>query len=167
METPPLRFFTTSDGYRIAYFDVGVGQPFVFMPHPFSDVEAMWSEPSIVQPWLHGLSQRFRLIAFDGRGMGASTRGLPQQVTMADFDRDVEELVDALHLREFLLLGMGYSGISGIRYAAAHPGSRSGTHSGGQQRTHGCPLTRDVSRVPGSGLGVLLVQEHPSRSSDG
>jgi pimeloyl-ACP methyl ester carboxylesterase/DNA-binding CsgD family transcriptional regulator len=123
MEAAPIRFLKTSDGYRIAYLDAGAGIPFVFMPHAFSDIEEMWRGPSIVTPWLRGLSRRFRLIAFDNRGQGASTRGLPPDVTMEDFDRDLAELVEALGLRHFILMGNGYSGISAIRYCAGHQGN--------------------------------------------
>jgi pimeloyl-ACP methyl ester carboxylesterase/DNA-binding CsgD family transcriptional regulator len=153
METPPIRFVTTRDGYRIAYIDAGTGQPFVFMPHPFSDVEAMWSEPSIVQPWLHGLKERFRLIAFDARGQGASTRGLPSNVTMDDFDRDLIDLVDTLNLHRFILMAQTYSAISAIRYAATH-----------QDRIHALILAASSVRM--DARSPAMYHEFPAQDWD-
>ena len=121
MDPPPVQYVRTSDGFDIAYCDCGRGVPLVLMPHPFGDIQAHWRERSVLHPWFHGLADRFRLVTYDGRGQGASTRGLPETVTWSDFERDLDAVVERLDLDRFYLMGMTYSGITAIRYAATHP----------------------------------------------
>jgi len=122
MEAPPVQYVTTSDGYSIAYAVSGQGRPFVMVPLPFSHIQLFWAEPTFLLPWLQGLTARFKLVQYDGRGQGMSTRGLPESLSPADFGKDLEAVVERLKLDRFVLHGTGTTwGHVAIRYAAAHP----------------------------------------------
>jgi len=120
MDAPPVQYVTTSDGYNIAYTVSGEGQPLVFMPVRFSHLEAQWSLPSNLTPWIEGLAARFRLVRYDGRGQGMSTRGLDAGVTMDALGRDLEAVVEHLKLERFVLLGYGWSAHVAVNYAVRH-----------------------------------------------
>ena len=120
MDAPPVQYVTTSDGYSIAYAVSGSGRPFVFAPQLFSHVEVYWKQETFVRPWLEGLSSRFQLVQYDGRGQGMSTRGLPETFSAADWKRDLETVVERLKLDRFVLMGPSATPIA-VPYAAAHP----------------------------------------------
>jgi DNA-binding NarL/FixJ family response regulator len=50
-----------------------------------------------------------------------STRGLPDTLSLADLERDLETVADELGLTRFILLGIQARAHIAIRYAAAHP----------------------------------------------
>jgi pimeloyl-ACP methyl ester carboxylesterase/DNA-binding CsgD family transcriptional regulator len=118
MDAPPVQYVTTSDGCRIAYTVCGEGRPLVFTSPNFHDTQQVWR---FFPEWLQGLASRFRLIQYDPRGEGMSTRGLPQDFDFADFNLDLDALVQRLQLEHFLLWGFGGRGHIAIRYASAHP----------------------------------------------
>jgi pimeloyl-ACP methyl ester carboxylesterase/DNA-binding CsgD family transcriptional regulator len=118
MDAPPVQYVTTSDGYNIAYTVSGRGRPLVLVKANLYDTQQMIR---FFPEWVDGLAARFRLIQFDQRGAGMSTRGLPQDVTMADYGLDLEAVVERLHLERFVLAGVGARGHIAVRYAAAHP----------------------------------------------
>jgi DNA-binding CsgD family transcriptional regulator len=121
MEPPPVQYVTTSDGYNIAYTVCGEGRPLIFLPFGFNHVERVWSQGSGVRLWLEGLALRFRLVQYDGRGQGLSTRGLPESTTIADLGRDLEAVVQRLRFERFGLYATGVKSHFAIRYAIEHP----------------------------------------------
>src|SRR3990172_12137214 len=123
MELPPVQYVTTSDSFNVAYAVTGTGRPFFSAPLPFSDLGYYAKAPADEFPMLEGLATRFRLVLFDGRGQGMSTRGLPEGLTIDDFTRDLEAVVEKLALqRGLVLFGYGnYPGHCALRFAAAHP----------------------------------------------
>ena len=121
MDAPPVRYARTTDGYDIAYTDTGAGMPLVIVPVHLSHVENDWLQTAAAQPWLHGLSQRFRLIQYDPRGQGMSTRGLPAASARDDWLRDLDALVEKLRLDRFVLMGVNILGHLAPVYAARHP----------------------------------------------
>jgi DNA-binding CsgD family transcriptional regulator/pimeloyl-ACP methyl ester carboxylesterase len=121
MDAPPVQYVTTSDGFRIAYTVSGQGEPFVMMPEHASHAQLAWSWPGN-SSLLEGLRARFRLVCYDGRGQGLSTRGLTPQFALSDWQRDLETVVDHLHLDRFVLFGPRFNGHVAIRFAAAQPG---------------------------------------------
>ena len=104
MGAPPVSYVTTSDGFNIAYAVAGSGTPLVLTPPAFHHIQLAWDLPSRKE-WLEGLARRFRLVQFDYRGQGMSTRGLPSDFTIADYEKDLETLVDHLRLKQFVLVG--------------------------------------------------------------
>ncbi len=119
MEAPPVQYVRTSDGYDLAYTVCGEGQPFVVMPFHMSHVRLRWSNPEVSE-WLEGLSERFKLLCYDARRMGMSTRGL-RDFALTDYVRDLETVVDHLKLDRFVLYGPAHAGHAAVLYAVAHP----------------------------------------------
>ena len=118
MEAPPVQYVTTSDGYNIAYTVSGEGIPFVFMPWNVNHVQLGWGHPG----WLQGLAQGFRLVNYDSRGQGLSTRGLPDDLSAADLGRDLEAVIDRLNLDGFVLMAPSQSsGYLAVHYVIDHP----------------------------------------------
>jgi len=119
MNAPPVQYVTTRDGYNIAYTVSGHGPPLVFLPPGFNSVQLLWRH---CPEWMHGLAQRFRLISYDARGEGLSTRGLPSDLSLADLQTDLEEIIEALHLQQVILYAHGMRGHFSVRYALSHAG---------------------------------------------
>jgi len=104
MEPPPIQYVRTRDGFDIAYTVAGHGIPFVFMPWPFSNMSRIW-DTRFGRPMLEGLAARFKLIQYDSRGQGVSTRGLPEHHSLEDYETDLRTVVDHLSLDRFILYG--------------------------------------------------------------
>jgi pimeloyl-ACP methyl ester carboxylesterase len=115
---PKIHFCTTSDGYHVAWSQVGDGPPLVRALGWFTNLEMEWLWPAGRRLW-ESLSLRHRLIRYDGRGMGLSDPA-------ADFSletrlRDLEAVVDAAGVDRFALLGMSCGAHTALRYAARNP----------------------------------------------
>ena len=119
MDAPPVQYVTTSDGFSIAYCVSGEGTPFVLMPFTLH-IQLQWRIP-VFRSLLEPLAGRFRLIQYDARGQGLSSRGLPEAHRLEDYERDLAAVVDRLSLERFVL----YSGLpqaaTAISYAVRHP----------------------------------------------
>ncbi len=120
MNPPPVRYVSTPDGYNIAYTDRGEGPAFVFMPAFLSHMQNLWLSPS-AGGLLRELSKRFRLITYDARGQGLSSRNLSPDVTLDDFLLDFETVRKHLGLRSFVLLGSCSTSFLAAHYAHRHP----------------------------------------------
>ncbi len=120
MNAPPVQYVTTSDGYSIAYTVSGEGRPFVQVPNTFHHLHLVWQDDGRGR-WLESLASRYRLVTFDTRGTGLSTRGLPSTFTVQDWILDLEAVADRVGSRRFVLLGNGSSVHTAVRYAAKHP----------------------------------------------
>jgi|GEM_PF-5044740 len=121
MDTPPVQYLRTGDGFNIAYARTGRGRPLVFVPLNFSHIQVFWKGESILAQWLHGLAARFEVIQYDGQGQGMSTRGLKESFSALDQVSDLQAVVDHLGLESFVLLARGPNGHAAIRFAAANP----------------------------------------------
>jgi pimeloyl-ACP methyl ester carboxylesterase/DNA-binding CsgD family transcriptional regulator len=120
MNPPPVRYVSTPDGYNIAYTDRGEGPAFVFMPAFLSHMQNLWLSPS-AGGLLRELSKRFRLITYDARGQGLSSRNLGPNITLDDFLLDFETVRDHLGLSRFVLLGSCSTSFLAANYAHRHP----------------------------------------------
>jgi DNA-binding NarL/FixJ family response regulator len=120
MEPPPVQYVRTPDGFDIAYTVSGQGLPFVFMPWPFSH-RGLWWQSVFGRPISEALAQRFRLVQYDSRGQGMSTRGLPEDHSLDDYLTDLEAVVDRLRLDRFILFGCPVFGHVAVKYAVRHP----------------------------------------------
>jgi len=121
MQEPPVRYVETRDGISIAYTDAGAGEPFIFLPAFFNHVSDVWTRGISMPPLLRGLAERFRVVNFDSRGLGMSTRGLSAGVTFADYMLDLEAVVSRLRLSRFTLLGSCSTVFLAAHYAERHP----------------------------------------------
>jgi pimeloyl-ACP methyl ester carboxylesterase/DNA-binding CsgD family transcriptional regulator len=120
MDAPPVQYVKTNDGFDIAYAVSGEGPPFVFMPGVFEHVQLSWQFQPL-RPWLEGLSARFRLVQFDPRGSGMSSRGLSADHRTEDYLLDLEAVMNRLGLGQFILLGGSTHAYTAIDFALKHP----------------------------------------------
>jgi pimeloyl-ACP methyl ester carboxylesterase/DNA-binding CsgD family transcriptional regulator len=119
-EAPAVQYARTEDGYDIAYAVAGEGTPLILLPPSTSHVRVGW-RTAANQPLLMPLAQRYRLARFDMRGQGMSTRGLPAGVSMEDYLRDLNAVVEHLGFQRFVLFGWYAFWRVGVLYAARHP----------------------------------------------
>jgi pimeloyl-ACP methyl ester carboxylesterase/DNA-binding CsgD family transcriptional regulator len=120
MQAPPVQYVQTPDDMSIAFTDSGEGPAFVFMPAFLSHMQNLWLSPS-AGGLLRELSKRFRLITYDARGQGLSSRNLGPNVTLDDFLLDFETVRDHLGLNRFVLLGSCSTSFLAAHYAYRHP----------------------------------------------
>jgi DNA-binding NarL/FixJ family response regulator len=114
MEAPPVQYAKTEDGYNIAYAVGGEGPELVLLPVLFSNLR--FDSPR--DAWLR---RRFRVLSYDARGLGMSTRGLRDGVSMEDYLRDLAAILPRAGFTRFAL-GVAYSlWRVAVRYAARHP----------------------------------------------
>ena len=121
MDAPPLRYVKTSDGYDIAYCVSGAGVPFVYMPNAHSHIQLAWRTHGPFRLLFERLSERFKLICYDSRGLGSSTRGLGETHQSEDFELDLDTVIDHLGLQRFALMAQNNFGRVAMNYAARNP----------------------------------------------
>jgi 3-oxoadipate enol-lactonase len=76
-----------------------------------------WGEPFLAQ-----LRESFEVIAYDHRGVGASSR-LAGEITTAQMAEDAQGLLEALEIDSAHVLGISMGGMIAQELALAHPGS--------------------------------------------
>jgi DNA-binding CsgD family transcriptional regulator len=117
MESP--RFITSDKGRLQRSTVCGDGLPVVFMP-TWRITQEAWSANSV--GWLlTALAARYRVVNYDSRGMGMSTRGLPGNVSLESYFLDLEAVVERLRLNRFVLIGSHNSALVAARYAVKFP----------------------------------------------
>jgi non-heme chloroperoxidase len=115
IKAPPT--ITTSDGTVIYYKDWGAGQPVVFS-HGWPLCSDAWDNQLF-----HVASNGFRAIAHDRRGHGRSSQ--PWDGNDLDtYADDLAELIEALDLRDVILVGHSTGGGEVIRYIGRHGNQR-------------------------------------------
>jgi non-heme chloroperoxidase len=115
--TSPTGTVATKDGTRIFYKDWGAGQPVVFS-HGWPLNGDAWDDQSMLVA-----SNGFRAVAHDRRGHGRSS----QPWTGNDLDTyadDLASLIEALDLRDVILVGHSTGGGEVTRYIGRHGTSR-------------------------------------------
>ena len=90
------------------------------MPLLFNHIHVYWAEDTFVRRWLEGLAARFRLVQYDGRGQGMSSRGLNRNVSVLDLVHDLETLVDRLNLEKFVLMAANFGQVA-VNFAFRNP----------------------------------------------
>ena len=117
--TQDIRFATAADGVRIAYAISGSGPPLVRAEHWMTHLDWDWRSATFGAR-IRALSQRYRLVRYDGRGSGLSDWDAapgPLDVCVSD----LEAVIDSAGLDRFALLGASGGAPVAIRYAAHHP----------------------------------------------
>lgn len=107
------RTVTTPDGGELHIIERGEGRPLVLL-HGITLRADVWA------PQLHQLADRYRVIAVDLRGHGASTPGadgygLPRLAT------DVATVLEELDLRHAVLVGHSMGGMTIMQFCGDHP----------------------------------------------
>jgi len=122
MEPPVVRYARTDDGFDIAYAVWGSGLPFVWIPGQFSHLELNIQYQHLEElAWSEELSRRFRLVQFDGRGQGMSSRNITTPQTIESLSKDTQAVVQQLGLDRYFLLARWTASHIAIRHAFAHP----------------------------------------------
>ena len=112
-----MPYITTTDGTEIYYTEQGSGQP-VILSHGWPLSSDAW------QLELKVLADAgYRAIAHDRRGHGRSSKTY-QGNDMDTYAKDLAELVEALDLRDLVVIGHSTGGGEVVRYAAQHGGDR-------------------------------------------
>jgi DNA-binding CsgD family transcriptional regulator/pimeloyl-ACP methyl ester carboxylesterase len=120
MPAPPVQYVKTSDGYDIACFVAGAGNTIIRAPNIWNHVGSQWSSE------IHGavfdrIVERFRLVLYDSRGQGLSTRNLPATVTLDDYVTDLETVIERFAPERFVLDGWSFMSVVALQYAIRHP----------------------------------------------
>ena len=115
----PVHYASTPDGYSIAYTAEGSGRPFVIVPGFWNDLRLRANVSIGMHVFFDEQETRYRLVHFDPRGEGMSSRGLRQNHSVSDYVYDLEAVVDRLGLDRFVL--MGYHTTPAAEYAVKHP----------------------------------------------
>src|SRR5574341_50661 len=114
-----IRFCTSRDGTRIAYATCGAGPPLVWAASWVHHLELDWDSP-LWRPWISLLARRHTLVRYDWRGCGLSDR---EQVgfSFESFVGDLEAVIEAAGLEQFVLFGTAGGSAIGATYAVRHP----------------------------------------------
>ena len=104
MSGPAKGFVRTINGVELAYTDVGEGPSILLVHgHPFN--RTMW------QPQVEFLRAQYRVVAPELRGYGESRLpGGCRETRLETFASDCVALMDALHIRTFVLGGLSMGG---------------------------------------------------------
>lgn len=118
-QLPHPQFVTASDGVQIAFTVKGSGYPLIYPPPWVSHQGVQWTDVRL-RSFFEKLTEKSRLISYDRRGCGVSSRQVKDLSWEAQL-RDLAAVIDHLHLNRFAFLAMSGAGPLAISYAADHP----------------------------------------------
>jgi pimeloyl-ACP methyl ester carboxylesterase len=101
------------NGLSVAYRDVGEGPPLVLL-HGFLSDSRCW------KPQLAGLSDTFRVLAWDAPGAGSSSDP-PETITTADWARRLARFLDVVGIERARILGLSWGGILAQVFYGMYP----------------------------------------------
>lgn len=104
---------TQVDGHSIAYRESGQGENLVLL-HGFLCDSRCWERQ------LSGLSDRFRVIAWDAPGAGSSSDP-PETFSTTDYVRCLAGFLDALDIGSAHVVGLSWGGILAQEFYRVHP----------------------------------------------
>jgi pimeloyl-ACP methyl ester carboxylesterase/predicted glycosyltransferase len=147
---PTEEGFVERDGVKLRYEIYGNGpQTMVFVP-PWSIVHSR-----VYKAQLPYFSERFRCIAYDGRGNGGSDRPEPEEAyTLDNFVADLLAVMDATVAGEAILVGLSFGAMLAAVVAAQHP-----------QRVTAMVLAGTAASI-GPGYPYMTAQHFLSPSND-
>lgn len=114
-----IRYCRAADGTNLAFATSGQGYPLVKAGNWLSHLEFDHQSP-VWRHWWRELAARYRLIRYDVRGCGLSDWDV-QNLTFADWVRDLADVVEAATRERFALFGMSQGASVAIAYAVEHP----------------------------------------------
>jgi len=101
------------DGWSTRVLEIGAGEPFIFMHGTGGHLEAFTKN-------LRALARDHRVIAYDYPGHGWTTTA-DRDLEIADYERHLLALMDALGIESAHLSGESLGGWVAAKFAAAHP----------------------------------------------
>jgi class 3 adenylate cyclase/pimeloyl-ACP methyl ester carboxylesterase len=116
---PDVRYCTTADNIRIAYYTEGSGPPLLMCPwliESFAQDRLMPGQ----REFLDLLTRTWTVTRFDHRGTGLSERDI-REFSLEKSVKDMEAVVESMKWKRFALWGPGGSGPAAIAFAAEHP----------------------------------------------
>jgi pimeloyl-ACP methyl ester carboxylesterase len=117
---PRVRYATTDDGVKIAYWTIGQGPVLLMTPyHGYSHIGLDWQHP-VNRAIYDRLASGCTLVRFDGRGTGLSQRDAVG-VSIEDRTRDIAAVDAAISDGPMAVLALGYWGGAAIRFAVENP----------------------------------------------
>jgi len=150
MNTHVREGWIRSDGLQLRYLEWGdAAAPAIVALHGLRSFACTW------EPVAQALAGRVRFIALDQRGRGRSDWDPQRRYHAEHYVRDLEVLVQHLHLKRFVLLGHSMGGANAFVYASRHPqdvaalviedmGPGASAGSAGAER-----IRRELQRTPG------------------
>lgn len=114
-----IRYLRTDDGVQLAWADAGSGPGLVKAANWLTHLEYDRDSP-VWRHWIQFFGAHYRFIRYDERGCGMTE----WQVGDLSFDRwvaDLEAVVAAAGIRQFVLLGISQGAATCVAYAAKHP----------------------------------------------
>jgi pimeloyl-ACP methyl ester carboxylesterase/DNA-binding winged helix-turn-helix (wHTH) protein len=114
-----IRYFTTSDGVRLAYTIGGDGAPLVRAIDWINHLDFEWKNP-FLRHWFSEIMRHNTFMRYDQRGSGLSD----WNVDDFSFERsvnDFEELIEETGFDKFSIMGSCQGGAIAISYAVRHP----------------------------------------------
>jgi class 3 adenylate cyclase len=117
---PQIRYARTPDGVSLAWYSVGAGLPFLWMPSgPFTNIEYEWRIPE-TRGILERIASVATLIRYDARGFSMSDR----EVTDFSLDamvQDLETVANASGHERHVIMSPSLMSIPALVYASRHP----------------------------------------------
>jgi pimeloyl-ACP methyl ester carboxylesterase len=111
-DLPPK--FASSGNLKIAYIDVGNGDPIVFL-HGVGATKRCWSGQVI------GLSTKFRCVALDYRGYGDSEVPPIESISREAYAGDVAAVMNAAGIDKAVLCGNSLGGVVALEFYKQFP----------------------------------------------
>jgi class 3 adenylate cyclase len=117
---PRIQYAKTKDGVSIAFWVVGHGPPFVWLPEPpWSHIQVEWRVPPY-QKSFNYLATKRSVVRFDARGLGLSDRDV-EDLSLDSRILDLEAVVDSLGYETIALGAVTFATPLAIAYAARYP----------------------------------------------
>lgn len=115
----PVTRYAKSDDVHVAYQVFGTGGDLVLVPGFVSHIDNYWDEPRFAR-WLERLGTFARVLMFDKRGTGLSSR-VPNLPTMDERMDDLRAVMDSEGVERAAIFGISEGGPLASLFAAHHP----------------------------------------------
>jgi proline iminopeptidase len=102
------------NGTEIFYKIRGEGKPMLMMHG------GLGQDHTVFSPWLEPLEERFKVIYYDHRGNGRSSRPPLETLTHENFAKDADELRKYFGIDEMILFGHSYGSFLALEYAVRY-----------------------------------------------
>jgi class 3 adenylate cyclase len=119
VEIRDTRYARTPDGVYIAYQVVGDGPVDIAWTFDYGDIDLVWEHP-YADRFLGAVKDFSRLILHDRRGIGLSSRNVPQ-ANLETRASDLLTVLDTVGSQRPVLLGGSEPGAANAYFAATHP----------------------------------------------